>query len=206
MTFHRACRDFTLILALFIKLRVRNLLFIVIPLLAFSVAGKGQHKLVKTKINEEISLKVPKTFMQMTEEDMWQRVSSYRKSIALFTDPQRIIDLGVNYSFSSFQEGDYEMMRSWYKASILQLFDDVEWEREEIVQIGKRQFVAFEFVSTITENSEGMGRPRSITKYQYLQYTVFNGNVLLVFFSAPDRAKEEWQPVARAIMESVRLK
>lgn len=192
----------------------------------FSIAGKGsiiavfvvlsglyidcqaQTRLVKKKISNDIAMKIPANFIPMSESDIWQRVSSYRKSLALFTDMQRIMELGVNHAFSTWEEGDLEMLQRVYKASILQLFDTVRFSREEIRNIKGRDFVVFEFVSDINGDPtlSITGSSGRISKYYYLQYTLYDKGTLVFNFSCPARIKDEWQPVAREIMNSVMIK
>ena len=192
--------------------------FLTLGLLVFSAEVNGQHKLATVKLSDGVSIKIPKNFSSMSESDMWQRVSSYRKSLGLFTDPQRLVELGINYSFASFEyksidggktwtnEVDYVMMKNVYQASIEQFFDEVKWEKEEIVELGNRKFVALEFISTMQGDPTTFGSGDRISKYFYIQYTMYNGSVLVTDFSCPARDKGKWQPVANEIMSSIRLK
>ena len=74
---------------------MRYILFI--TLLIFSADTHGQ-KLVKTKLSDNISVRVPSDFLPMTDEDKAQRYASARLPIALYTDVDRLADFGVNRS------------------------------------------------------------------------------------------------------------
>lgn len=163
----------------------------------------AQVKLSKQKIGDDITMKVPVSFIPMNEDDMWQRVASTRKSLALYTDLDRLVELGVNRSYSVWREGDYQMMFDLYKASILELFDEVEFIREEVTSIKRRTFVVFEFVSKI-KSDEGSSVP--VEKYTYLQYTLEGGQTLVFSFSCPEFQQERWQKTANTIMGSVVIK
>ncbi|MCH7514118.1 MAG: hypothetical protein IH947_09300 [Bacteroidetes bacterium] len=193
---------------LFSKAGKGGLIAVFVILTGLHADCQAQTRLVKKKISKEIAMKIPANFIPMSEADMWQRVSSYRKSIALFTDMQRIMELGVNHAFSTWEEGDLEMLQSVYKASILQLFDTVRFSREEIRNIKGRDFAVFEFVSNIKGNPAlaYTGSSGGISKYYYLQYTLYDKGTLVFNFSCPARIKDEWQPVAREIMNSVMIK
>ena len=52
----------------------------------------------------------------MTKEDMELRYESYRLPLALYTDPNRLVDFGVNRSYSRWQAEDLEMMGQFYQA------------------------------------------------------------------------------------------
>jgi len=163
----------------------------------------GQEKLKKQNIGNDITMKVPISFIPMNEDDMWQRVASSRKSLALYTDMNRLVELGVNRSYSVWSEGDYQMMFDVYKSSIMQLFDEVEFINEEITTNKKQKFVVFEFVSRI-KSDEGSSVP--VVKYTYLQYTLHNGQTLVFSFSCPEFQKEKWQQTVNLIMQSVVIK
>ena len=170
----------------------------------FIVRSDAQEKLVKRKISAHINLKVPISFVTMSEDDMRQRVPSYRKSLALYTDVDRLVELGVNRSYSVWQEGDYEMIYDVYKSSILQLFDDVEFIQEEITQIKKRPFVVFEFISKVYGDKDTSSGP--VVKYTYIQYTVFESQTVVFSFNCPKFQMEKWQATANLIMNSVVIK
>ena len=163
----------------------------------------AQEKLKKQKIGEEITMKVPVSFIPMNDDDMWQRVASTRKALALYTDLDRLVELGVNRSYSVWREGDYQMMFDVYKASILELFDEVEFIKEDIISVKKRPFVVFEFVSRI-KRDEGSSVP--VVKYNYLKYTLQDGQTLVFSFSCPEFEQDKWQSTANAIMNSVVIK
>jgi hypothetical protein len=116
----------------------------------------------------------------------------------------RLVELGVNRSYSVWADGDYNMMHDVYKSSILQLYDEVEFMKEEIVQIKKQIFVVFEFVSQIKPDEGTSSGP--ISKYTYLQYTVHNDQTLVFNFNCPRHAMDEWQDTANEIMNSVVIK
>ena len=177
-------------------------------LTSFLVAGiffeaRAQKKLTKQKIGDDVTMKVPVSFIPMNDDDMWQRVASSRKSLALYTDLNRLVELGVNRSYSVWREGDYQLMFDVYKSSILELFDEVEFIKEEITTIRKQQFVVFEFVSRI-KSDEGSSVP--VVKYSYLQYTLHNGQTIVFSFSCPEFQKEKWQKTTNLIMNSVVVK
>ena len=164
----------------------------------------SQGKLKRQTVGDGITMKVSSLFIPMSESDMWQRMTSYRKSIALFTDMNRVVELGVNRSYSVWQKGDYDMMLEVYKSSILQLYDEVEFIKEEVTVIKKQPFVVFEFVSRMyPDESLGSG---AINKYTYIQYTVHDQQTLVFNFNCPLFKKDIWQPVANQMMRSVVLK
>ena len=172
-------------------------------LVALLILGFTPQKLIKVKLDDSLTIYIPEDFTPMTPEDMQQRYSSHRKPIALYTDPQRIVDYGINRSYSVWQEGDLEMLKQFYQASILDLYDSVTFIGNGIRTVNKHEFVYFEFESTILPENDFQ---RSVTKYTYLMYALSGGTTFLFNFTCPIYLKDEWQQTAHAMMDKIKLK
>ncbi len=179
---------------------MRSFLFVFI--LLFSIEGTAQ-KLVKVKLNENISLRLPKSFTPMTEEDKQQRYESVRLPIALYTDPDRMVDFGVNRSYSRWQEGDLKILQDFYEATILELYDKVKFLDKGVKTINDHDYVIFEFESAVYSENEFQ---RKIAKYSYLMYGLEGGTTYLFNFTCELRLSSQWKSTAHAIMDSVKLK
>lgn len=166
----------------------------------------AQVKLKNVKISNKISMKIPSKFIEMGEEDMWQRSSSYRKAIALYSDEDRVVELGINHAFTRWEEGDIRLLQNMYKASIQEIFDEVIFSKEEITNINGRDFAVFEFVSKIKGISGSIGQNNSVVKYYYIQYTIVDGGTLVFNFSCQNYVKEDWQETAKIIMGTIKIK
>ena len=161
-------------------------------------------KYKKTEVDSEIILELPETFYLMPFEDVKQRVASYRKPTALYSDQDRLVEFGVNKSFSKWYSDDLELLQSFVKASLLNLYSDVEMLNEEIVDVNGRRFIIFEFDSKVSGTPDSNLAP--IKKYTLLYYTLFKGQTVLFNFSSHFFEKEYWQPIAHNIMSSIKIK
>lgn len=160
-------------------------------------------KLMKVKLNDEVTIAVPKTFTPMTQQDMELRYESYRLPLALYTDSDRLIDFGINRSYSRWQEKDLEMMGEFYKASILELYDKVKFLSEGVKEVNKHRFVIFEFQSIVYPENEFQD---AVRKYTYLMYGISNGTTYVFNFTCPSSMQDEWQPTAQEMMDAIKLK
>lgn len=167
------------------------------------LCSSTNEKLVKVKLDDRVTVSIPESFMPMTTEDMGQRYESYRKPLALYTDPSRLIDFGVNRAFSIWQEDDLETMKEFYQASILELYDKVDFIDSGIKTVNKHEFVYFEFESVVYPDNDFQG---SVTKYTYLMYALSEGTTFLFNFTCPKNMRQEWQPTAQAMMAKVKVK
>jgi hypothetical protein len=176
--------------------------YLLLILLGISTFGLSQ-KLVKVKLTDNIKVSVPKSFTPMTDEDKAQRYESSRLPIALYTDPDRLADFGVNRAYSIWSESDLEMMQQFYEASIIELYDKVEFLSKGTRTINKKKFAYFEFESVVYPEN---GFQRNISKYTYLMYCISGGVTYVFNFTCEKSAKQQWQATAKAVMESIKLK
>ena len=182
----------------------------VIPaLLVLFVLASGfqQQPLKKVKVTEFLSMQVPEHFSPMSQQDMNQKYQTYRLPVAMYTDPNRVVDLGINRSFTTWQADDIQLVHSFYKATVLNIYTDVQMITDEVRNINGRDYVVLEFVGTVKDEQGASFRSnKQVSKYQYLLYTIYENNSLVINFNAPARYQPQWQETARAMMQSVVIK
>ncbi len=163
-------------------------------------------KWVKTKVNDEITMSLPKDFYAMTPEDIAQRYPSVRNPIGAYTNPDRVIDVSVKVSATQWREEDIELASSFFKSSILNLYDRVTITQESIEEINGRKFAVFEFDSRIEGEQYALESRESIRKYNYVQYVIDGGETLVFSVQCPSQMKEQCKETAHKIMKSVVVK
>jgi hypothetical protein len=174
-------------------------------LASISFAGFSQEKMITKKIGEDISLKIPESLASMTDQDRMKKVYSTKVPLAMYANESQDVLLGVNYNIMQWTENDTELIYGFYKASVENLFDEVEFIQDEIREINGRTFIVFEIVGTINDdNAFSSKKPQK--NYSYIQYTSWGDQVLLFNFSCKERLKNQWENVAKEIMESVKIK
>ncbi|MFC2124960.1 hypothetical protein ACFLU5_09130 [Bacteroidota bacterium] len=172
----------------------------------FSALSIQQLKLVKTKIDDRIIVYLPEEFFTVPEMEIASKYISYRDPLAVFTDMSTRVDFAVNNSMTRWRLSDIELMKSFYKANIPTLYDKLEFIREDIETINNRQFVVFEFISTLLPNENSIRNNPPEIKYNYIQYTIVKGETLLFNFNAPASLKDKWEGTASEIMHSITIK
>ncbi|CAN5899063.1 hypothetical protein BH24BAC1_BH24BAC1_26210 [soil metagenome] len=162
-------------------------------------------KLVKTTINKQISLSLPKEFTIMPDEGIAQKYPAQRKPLAVYTSPNGQVDLAVSQRPASFKKSDLAMAKEFYKASLLSMYSDVEFIREEITPINKQEFVVFEFVSTVKDERK-TSNLSPVRRYTIVQYTIIGNQLTIFTFNVPFMLKRDWQETAQQVMASVKVK
>ena len=164
-------------------------------------------KLKKVNLNDHVSIKLPVEFLPMSDDDIARKYYTYRKPLAAFTNPERLADFSFNQSATPWRQKDLILLKDFYKASILKLYTKVDFIQENIVVVNKREFAVLEFTSQISEEDKNSPNFGKITRgYDYIQYTVEKGKVLIFHFSCPFQIRENWQATAKSIMMTAKVK
>ncbi|WP_425390323.1 hypothetical protein [Ekhidna sp.] len=164
----------------------------------------AQEKMVTHKINDEISYVVPESFNLMSKGDRIEKYVSSREPLAMHASIDGEINYGVNWNPMQWMDGDEQMIHDFYKASILSMFDEVEFIQQGIKEVNGKKFAVFEFIGVL--KSENAFSNKSSKNYTYIQYTSYNEQVLLFNFGCKARLMNRWQSVAKEIMQSVKVK
>ena len=162
-------------------------------------------KYVKTKVSDAITMSLPQDFILMSQTDLNTKYVSSKAPIAAYTDFSRTVDLGVNVAYSRWNQEDLEIMRSFYKSTIMGLYDEVQFITEEIVEINGNNFAVFEFLSSVSDTDGTTISQGSLSKYVRIQYSIIKSKTVLFNFSCPARQKDTWAAVAKKIFESVKV-
>ena len=160
---------------------------------------------VRTEIYEGVSVDLPKSFQPMTEAQLQENYLAARRPLAAYTDPNQQVAFGLNVSNTRWQPGDLPMLKDFYRASLLELYDEVKFLTETVQEVNGQPFAIFEFVSVVRpdEDEISFANQKPIRRYTYVQYTVYQQKTWVFDFSVPAQDQATWQPVTRHLMESV---
>ncbi len=178
----------------------------ILMIFPFLLIAEQTPKLVRVKINDEISIKVPEEFSVVPLGEVRNRSVHFRQPLALYTDTQNEVDLAFNQNPTRWREADIDILKDFYKSNILSLYDDVEFIREEVLDIRGKKFAVFEFISSIKGDKNSIRNTTALRKYTYIQYTVHNGSTLVCNLTSTVRSKGRWAGIAHEIMQSIAFK
>ncbi len=177
-----------------------------LPLLFLVFAGFApKPRLVATKLGTGLTVGVPTGFVALPDAGIAQKYPAPRKPVAVFSNNTGHVDYSVAVRPTTFESMDYGVLLKIYKASIQRLYTKVEFLTEDIHTVHKRDFVYFEFISTVSDTRKA-AQLAPIRKYQAVQYAIKNGELFVFTFDAPVEEQAQWRPVAQAVMEAVALK
>jgi len=175
-------------------------------LLAFIGFSIEDTDLKKVTIADDISVLLPESFTVLSEQEINDKYISYRKPLAIYSDPSRRVDFGVNVSVTSWGSDDLDLMKQFFRSNILNLYDEVEFVKEEVQEINGISYAVFEFISQVNPDKNSFRANNAVKKYTYVQYALVNGKTLLFNFTAPFMIKDRWEGIAQEVMQSVKVK
>jgi hypothetical protein len=168
--------------------------------------GFDQPKLVKTKVADDITVAIPNDWRPMDALDFRDRYPSVRAPLAAFTNDERLVDFSVNISATQWPDTDLALAQRFFKASVANMFDKVEFISEGIHEVNGKKFIFFEIGSRVNGNRQEEGLKDPVLKYSYLQYLVERKRTLVFAFNCPKRDQQSWQPIAQSMMKAVKVK
>jgi hypothetical protein len=166
---------------------------------------RAQESYTRQKITPNISMKISDYFQIMPPQQLLDRYASSRIPIAMFTTLDGRADLGINETATQWGPNDIDILLDFYKASIANLYTQINFIQSKIITVNDRQFIVFEFLGEVVDESL-LGGVSSIKKYNYIQYALYKGKVLLFNFNCTASDQQKWQSVANDMMSSIRLK
>lgn len=184
-------------------MNMRYLAFLAIILIAG--ATFAQAKLKKTQLSKEVSVMLPQDFMPMPDDGIARKYPASTRPLAVYTSPNGQIDFSVTQKPSQFKEEDLKMLREFYKANLLERFTKVDFIRQEVSKVKGKEFLVFEFVSTLADE-RGSSNLAPVQKYSVVQYTIHNGQLYIFTLHVPFAMKNDWQSTAREMMGSINIK
>ena len=149
---------------------------------------------------------LPVSFVEMTEEEIKDAALTYRQPLVMYKDFQTVGNLALNVSATQWSNKDMVMLKDFYKSTIMSMHSNVVFQQETTRQIGEHQFAIFEFASSVKPVRTMMEDKGAIKKYNYIQYTIVNGKVMIFSFSCPFAYRSQWQKTIKQMMDSIVVK
>ena len=182
-------------------MRITVFLFLLLGLAGFA----PKPKLTTVKLASGLAVGVPTGFSPLPDDGIAVKYPSPRRPLAVYTNPSGRVDYSVAVRPTTFESFDYGVLLKIYKSSIQRLYTKVDFLKEDIRTVNGRDFMYFEFVSTVSDTRRS-NQLAPIKKYQAVQYAI-QGQQLYVFtFVAPAEEQVQWQPISQAVMNAIVLK
>jgi len=172
---------------------------IVFGLLCFSLISAtfyGIELQTKLLLNDKVELKVPKDFETMNDEMMKLKYPSESRPTLVFTNKSG----GINVALSLTKNKASQDLMAPYKENFVNTFKNMypsaEWKDSGVKEINGRKVGFLELIT-----------PAIDTKiYNLMFFTDLDGQLLLCTFNCTEKSINEWEPTAKEIMTSLKIK
>ncbi|WMJ71736.1 hypothetical protein RCC89_00915 [Cytophagaceae bacterium ABcell3] len=159
------------------------------------ISSVSAQQLGKRKVADGVKVALPKDFTKMTDDDIVVRYYTHKKPLALYTSEDRNIGFGFNIASVSWQFTDLELLRKFYKATVLSMFNKVDLINEGVKTVNGQEYAFLEFTSNVDR----------IKNYFYVQYIIVHDRIFVFHMMCPVQGKQKWAPVAHEVMESIKV-
>lgn len=164
--------------------------------------SQGQPLLIQRKLTDDLLMHVP---LELKQKPLTrQRTTS--ATLAIFMSQDRQSNLAINKSQLRWDEAEEELLSQFYKANILNMYDQVDMIQEGVKQINGRKFIVFEFSGQVVDEANPFKEIRKRLDYTYIQYTIVEDGILIFRFASSARLKNYWQATIGKAMDSVEIK
>ena len=175
-------------------LKVSSLILLLCGLLAFRMAGIEFD--TKALLGNKIELKIPKGFVIMSEEMAHLKYPAERRPTLIYTNESGGINVALNLTSNKATQAQMLAYKDNFVKTFKNLYPSAEWKQTGIKEVNGRKVG---FVELIT--------PAIDTKvYNLIFFTDLNGQLLLCTFNCTEKNIGQWQPAAKEIMASLKLK
>ena len=184
---------------------MKRLPLLLLLLLSLAAFAPKPPKLTTVKLASSLSVGVPKEFAAMPDDGIAVKYPSPRKPLAVYSNPSGRVDYSVAVRPTTFESFDYGVLLKIYKSSIQRLYTKVDFIKEDIRTVNGRDFIYFEFVSTVSDTRRA-SQLAPIKRYQVVQYAIEGSQLYVFTFVAPADEQAQWQPTAQAVMGAIAMK
>jgi hypothetical protein len=150
----------------------------------------------KSLLNNKVELKIPKAFDIMSEELMKLKYPSERRPTLVYSNESG----GINVALNLTQNKANSKLIPSYKDNFVQTFKNLypsaEWKDSGVMTINGKEVGYLELVTPAMDTEI----------YNLVFFTDLDGKLLLCTFNCTKKSINEWTPIAKEIMHSLKVK
>jgi len=157
-------------------------------------------KLVKETLDPTVSISVPEGFRRLQGEAAQNRTLSARPPLGVYVDPAGDADLVVSSANAFFDAKDIDIMQSFYRSNIQNLFTKVTFVKEKKEKVSGKPGLVFEFTAEVAEKGK-----TPLRKYIQAHYGLRKRRVIVATFSCEAKNKDKWLKTAEASLNTLKI-
>lgn len=167
-----------------------------ICLCLISATSSGVELQTKSLLNGKVELKMPKDFKVMGEEMMKLKYPSERRPTLVYTNTSGGINVAINLTSNKANQNMMLPYKENFVNTFKNIYPSADWKNSGLKEINERKVGYLELIT-----------PAVDTKiYNLMFFTDLDGQLLLCTFNCKEKSIKEWEPIAKEIMQSLKIK
>ena len=176
------------------ELKMKSLILILVFVFGAPVCAQEVAEL--KALNDKVSLQVPNSFSPMSKEILEAKYPASRRPTEVLSDSTGGVSIAFNHTKNRMTPDQIDERHKSISKMFHNLYPSAKWLRDETITQNGRKFMVLELVT-----------PAIDTKIHNIMYgTSLDGRFLLVAFNTTEEQAEEWLPVGKQIMKSIKIK
>ena len=143
----------------------------------------------------KVSIMVPNTFTIMDPELAAFKYPSEHRPDLIFSNESGSITLGFNHTRSQVKEDQIENFKDYLIQNLQKMQPSITILEDGIKNINEQPVGYFEFISSALDSDI----------YNLMFFTELEGRVLLGNFNCLEKDLEQWQGIAKGMLETIRI-
>ena len=151
---------------------------------------------IKSLLNNKIELKIPKDFAIMSEELLKLKYPSERRPTLVFSNDSGGINIALNLTSNPANQESILPYKDNFVQTFKSLHPKAIWKDHGVSLINGRKVGYLELITPAIDTDI----------YNLMFFTDLEGKLLLCSFNCTIKDIEEWKPIAKEIMNSLKTK
>ena len=177
-------------------LRIILIGLIVFPLISMTINEIEIELETKTLLEDRIELKVPVDFQIMSDQLMKVKYPSENRPNLIYTDESGGINVALSLTENSASQDIIPAYADNFVQTFKNLYPSAEWKDSGVKEINGLQVGFLELVTPAID----------VEIYNLMFFTELDGRLLICTFNCTRPSIDEWSPIAKEIMNSIKVK
>lgn len=146
-------------------------------------------------IEDKVSIMIPNAFKEMNPEMAALKYPSDHRPNPIFSNDRGSITLGFNYTWSQVDAEEIGTFKDILLQNLQRMQSSITVLEDGVKDVNGQQVGYFEFISPALDSD----------LYNLMFFIELDGRALLCALNCLESDSEQWQPIAKGIMESIRI-
>lgn len=146
-------------------------------------------------LEDKVSIMIPNTFAKMDPEMAALKYPSDHRPSPIFSNDSGSITLGFNHTWSRVEAEEIETFKDILLQNLQRMQSSITVLEDGVKNVNGQQIGYFEFISPALDSD----------LYNLMFFMEIDGRALLCALNCLESDLEQWQPIAKGIMESIRI-